>query len=320
MAEADVKAAEASLAEAKAILGKFQAEVERWDTEVKRLTTEVQRGVVDPQILLESTDQFKSSTAARDAAKATIMKAEADLLSRQAALAKAKVDVAVARADLAVAESEARRLEGLGRLPHAHRALRRRDRGPQRQHRRLRPARHGRPHGHVACPRPVARRSAAPIYVVDRIDVVRIFVDIPEQDANYVQIGTKASVLVKAYRDEPIPGTRDADLVGPQRQEPHAPRRDRPAQPRQPDPARDVRLRQGDHRAPGRPGAAAGRPHLQRRPDLLLDVRERPGGADRDRDGRQRRRVDRGHQSPGGLLDGARPAKIPGRRSTARSR
>ncbi len=33
---------------------------------------------------------------------------------------------------------------------------------------------------------------AAPIYVVDRTDIVRIFVDIPEQDANYVQIGTKA--------------------------------------------------------------------------------------------------------------------------------
>ena len=46
---------------------------------------------------------------------------------------------------------------------------------------------------------------AAPIYVVDRTDVVRIFVDIPEQDANYVHIGTKATVLAKAYRDEPIP-------------------------------------------------------------------------------------------------------------------
>ena len=50
-------------------------------------------------------------------------------------------------------------------------------------------------------------REAAPIYVVDRTDVVRIFVDIPEQDANFVHIGTKATVLVQAYRDEPIPGS-----------------------------------------------------------------------------------------------------------------
>ena len=45
---------------------------------------------------------------------------------------------------------------------------------------------------------------AAPIYVVDRTDVVRIFVDIPESDANYVSVGTKATVMAKAFRDQPI--------------------------------------------------------------------------------------------------------------------
>ena len=43
--------------------------------------------------------------------------------------------------------------------------------------------------------------AAAPIYVVDRLDIVRIFVDIPEQDANFVNIGTKATVLARAFRD-----------------------------------------------------------------------------------------------------------------------
>src|SRR4029079_9022966 len=41
----------------------------------------------------------------------------------------------------------------------------------------------------------------------DRTDVVRIFVDIPEQDSNFVQIGTKASVLARAFRDKSIPGS-----------------------------------------------------------------------------------------------------------------
>ena len=50
-------------------------------------------------------------------------------------------------------------------------------------------------------------RRAAPIYVVDRTDIIRIFVDIPEQDADYVNIGSKATVLVKAFRDRPIAGT-----------------------------------------------------------------------------------------------------------------
>jgi multidrug efflux pump subunit AcrA (membrane-fusion protein) len=49
--------------------------------------------------------------------------------------------------------------------------------------------------------------GAAPIYVVERTDIVRIFVDVPERDANYIRIGTKATVVAKAYRDEPIPAT-----------------------------------------------------------------------------------------------------------------
>ena len=43
--------------------------------------------------------------------------------------------------------------------------------------------------------------------MVDRLDVVRVFVDVPEQDANYVQIGTKASVLARAFSEKSIQGT-----------------------------------------------------------------------------------------------------------------
>ena len=180
--------------------------VERWDSEVKRLQNEVNRGVVDPQVLLESTNQLKSSTAAREAAKATIAKAEADLLSDEATLAKAKVDVQVAQADLAVAESEAKRIEawvGYLKLPAPFDGVI--------------VARNANTFDFVlpATGDPTAMErlptcrpgGAAPIYVVDRTDIVRIFVDIPEQDANYVHIGTKATVLAKGYRDQPIPGT-----------------------------------------------------------------------------------------------------------------
>ncbi len=49
--------------------------------------------------------------------------------------------------------------------------------------------------------------GAAPIYVVDRTDVVRNVVDFPEQDANDVHVGTKATVFTKAYNDQSIPVT-----------------------------------------------------------------------------------------------------------------
>ena len=65
----------------------------------------------------------------------------------------------------------------------------------------------GDPTANIRSPYLAPGGNAAPIYVVDRTDIVRIFVDIPEQDANYVHIGSKATVLARAYRDEPIPGS-----------------------------------------------------------------------------------------------------------------
>lgn len=205
VAEADVKAAGARLDETKAILGKYEADVERWDSEVDRLKKEVKRGVVDPQILLESTNQWKASIASVAAAKATIEKASAELLSKQAVLAKAKVDVSVAVADLAVATSEMKRIEawvGYITLTSPFDGIvvaRNANTGDF-----VTPAA-GDPTANGRAPYTAPGGNAAPIYVIDRTDIVRIFVDIPEQDANFVHIGTKASVLARAYRDELLP-------------------------------------------------------------------------------------------------------------------
>ena len=207
VAKADVQAAEARLKEAQAILDKYQAEVDRWDSEVTRLDHEVNQGVVDRQVLVESTHQLKSSTAARDKAKATIKRAEAELLSKRSMLSKAEVDVRVAEADLKVAESEARRLKAwMGYLtltaPFAGVITARN----ANTFDFVLPST-GDPSANTRAPHLSPGGGAAPIYVVDRTDIVRIFVDIPEQDANYIHVGTKASVLARAYRDEPIPAS-----------------------------------------------------------------------------------------------------------------
>lgn len=205
VAQADVKAADAKLTESKAILAKYQSEVDRWDTEVKRLTAEVKRGVVDPQILLESTNQYRSASASKDAAEATIAKADAELLSKQATLLQRRVEVSVAQRDLGVAESEARRLEAWVsylKLPAPFDGV-----IVERNANTfdfVLPST-GDPTANQRAPH-LSNSGAAPIYVVDRTDIVRIFVDIPERDANYVKVDTKASVLVRAYRDDPIPG------------------------------------------------------------------------------------------------------------------
>ncbi len=207
VAEADVEAALARLEEARAELAGYRAEAERWDSETKRLENELKRGVVNPQDVLQTTNRWKACVAMRDTAAATVLKADAELLSRRAALSKAKVDVRVAEADLKVAESEEKRLQAWVDylvLPAPYDGVI--------------VARNantfdfvlpttGDPSAYRRAPYLSPSGAAAPIYVVDRIDIVRIFVDIPEQYANYVHIGSKATVLIRAYRDQPIPGT-----------------------------------------------------------------------------------------------------------------
>jgi multidrug efflux pump subunit AcrA (membrane-fusion protein) len=207
VAKADVEAAQARLEEAQADLASYRAETERWDSEVKRLENELKRGVVNPQDVLQTTNRWKATIAMQDTAKASVLKANAELLSRRAALSKARVDVRVAEADLKVAESEEKRLQAwvdylVLPAPFDGIVVARNantfdfvlpttgDPSALRQAPYLSPS-----------------SAAAPIYVVDRTDIVRIFVDIPEQDANYVNVGSKATVLVKALRDKPIAGT-----------------------------------------------------------------------------------------------------------------
>jgi HlyD family secretion protein len=207
VADAEVKAARARLEEAQSILGKYEAEVKRWDVQVKRIRREVERQVIAPQILLESENELNADIAERDAAIATIAKAKAELLADEARLARAKVNVAVARADLSVAESEARRLEALvGYLKLL---------APFDGIIAARNAntwdfvlpRAGDPTAEMRTPYLSPDRQAAPVYVVDRTDIIRIYVDIPERDADSVHIGSEARVKLWAYRDAWLPAT-----------------------------------------------------------------------------------------------------------------
>jgi HlyD family secretion protein len=203
VASADVVAAKARVSQAKASLEKFAAIVERWDSEVKRLRRESDRGVVSPQVLLESEKQHKADIASYDAQKAAIEAAEADQLAREAGLERAKADVLVARAQLLAAQSDERRLAawvGYLTLTAPYDGIivaRNANTGDF-----VLPAT-GDPSAGRHAP-DISSDRAAPIFVVARTDVVRVFVDVPEGDANYVPNGTKASVLVKAFRDQPI--------------------------------------------------------------------------------------------------------------------
>jgi hypothetical protein len=116
--------------------------------------------VVDPKILGASQDRLKSSTAARDAAKAAVEKAEAERLAKQAALARAKFDVWVAMAELKVAERDEKRTAAWVGYPTLSAPLD-----------GVIVARNANTFDLVQ-----PAQGDTPAYVVDRTDIVRIFV------------------------------------------------------------------------------------------------------------------------------------------------
>ena len=164
--------------------------------------------MVDPQILLESTEsvEVEHRRAGRREGDDRARRRRSCWPPRRR-WRRAEVNVAVARADLAVAESEAKRLEAwVGYLkllaPYDGIIVARNANTwdfvlPST----------GDPTAEIALPDLSPGDKAAPIYVVDRTDIVRIFVDIPERDANYIHIGSEARVKLWAYRDEWLPAT-----------------------------------------------------------------------------------------------------------------
>lgn len=206
-------AALAQVKEARANVDRYQADVDRWQSEVKRLTGLSETGVVDNQVLLESRRQLKSNLALVSAAKAGVETAQSQSLGAQAALDKSLQDVRVAQARVTVSKSDVDRLAALvGYLrltaPYAGIVVSRNANTGDF----VLPA-----SGDPSAPQRSSDQSstrAAPIFVLARLDKVRIFVDVPEADAVYIvsevdRAGkaagkpvTPASVRVRALSDQ----------------------------------------------------------------------------------------------------------------------
>lgn len=192
VADAAVLTAVARVDEARDDQLKARAEVLRWQSEVDRLTKLVEERVVARQVLEESKKQFRTSKAADDAAGAAIRARQGQQLARAADLAKAKVDVTAASAQVKVAEAAERRVAAL--LGYTRLLA---------------------PFDGVVTVRNVntgdfvqpADQTGArdrPLYVVARTDQVRVYVDVPEDQAGYVSKGTAAVVRLPSLGNAEI--------------------------------------------------------------------------------------------------------------------
>ncbi len=192
--------AAAQIEQSQADEGKYRSEVDRWQSEVARLTKLVSERVVDRQVLDESTKQLKSTIASLESAQAATKAAIATRNSRQSDIDKARVDVEAAEADAKVARAEAQRYAALRSYTKITApydgvvVVRNVNTGDFVQ-----PASGDKSIGR-ALP-DTAGTATAPIYVVARTDIVRIFVDVPEMSANNVIAGSAARVRIQALGD-----------------------------------------------------------------------------------------------------------------------
>ncbi len=191
--------------QAQADVGKYAATVERWESEFKRLTAVNEKDkIIDKQVLDETTKQLKSSQASQKAAEASVTAAKATSLARKAEVAKAQVDVKAASAKVKVSQAEEQRLAALVGYtkivaPYDGRVVvRNANTGDF-----VVPGSGG--DLSAAADQPAPRGTS--IYVVARIDKVRVFVDVPEIAAEHVSKGSKARVRIQAYSGAEIDAT-----------------------------------------------------------------------------------------------------------------
>jgi RND family efflux transporter MFP subunit len=190
-ASAALKSAGARVKEAEASKERVVAERRRAESQYQRLKSS--RSVVP-------TETVEEARLGADAARAAVAEVEAKVTSAEAAKAESKAnesqaeaDIAVAQARLRVYQADERRMAALVayaklRAPFAGFVTGR-----------------GVDAGHLVQPAPPGG-GGKPVFMVSRIDPVRIFVDVPEEDAVLITDRTPAKVRVQALKGESFEG------------------------------------------------------------------------------------------------------------------
>jgi len=169
--------------EAKAGVRRAEANQERWQGEYDRLAKLA--GVIDLQIKEETWNQFQSAKAGLEEVKAKVATAQASWEEAKAVQDKVLADIAVAEAD----RGRVAALLDYAKLtaPYSGVVTRRNiNTGDFVQ--------------------PPTAGKGEPLYVVERQDVMRIFVTVPETDAVWVRKGSKAKVKVQALQGQEFTG------------------------------------------------------------------------------------------------------------------
>jgi multidrug efflux pump subunit AcrA (membrane-fusion protein) len=190
-AEAHVATAVAAVAEAEAGRKRARANFERWQSEAGRVAALVEKRVIDEQTRDETLNQFRAAEAALGEVEARVKSAEASRAESEARRDKSTADVAVAEAKARVAaadEGRTRATLGYARLVAPFDGV---------------VTARNVDVGHLLQP----SATATPLFVVTKLDPVRVFAEVPEADAALIGPGAKAEVTVQALRGRKFAGT-----------------------------------------------------------------------------------------------------------------
>lgn len=199
-ADAGIKVAEAALASAEAHIGETEALVareesrySRWKSEYQRVAQLAENGAVTRKVADETRSELEAADAGRKEVTAKIAAVQAMRQEAAARVEKARADAVTIRAHLDVAEAERRRTEtmldySILRAPFDGVVVERNVHT-----------------GHLV--QAGGGSSQKPLLSVMRVDPVRIFVDIPEDDAVHVSKGSKVELRVPSMPGKPYVGT-----------------------------------------------------------------------------------------------------------------
>lgn len=193
-----VNAATAMVSEADAGVKRTEADVARWKAELAQVDDLVTRKVVDAQNRLVADKQLKAAEAGKAEADAKVKTATATVGERRAKRLKADADVATAAARVAVTEAEEARVKSLVGYTEVKA-----------------------PFDGVVTARQVhpgrLLQAGQELFTVARVDVVRVFVDVPEVSAGSLATGAKATVRVPslANREFAAEVTRTTGVIQP---------------------------------------------------------------------------------------------------------
>lgn len=203
VADAQVIAAKAMLKEADAGIAKATADYDRWKAELAQANDLVLKKVIDTQSRAVVFKQYQAAEAAKAEADARVTTAKATVTEREAKRAKVDADVLASAAKVKVAEAASKEVQA--RLGYASITA---------------------PFDGIVTARNVHTRhfvqpptggTGQPLFVVARLDVVRIFTDVPEASAAKAISGGKAMVRIPALGNLELPAaiTRTAGVVDP---------------------------------------------------------------------------------------------------------